>query len=105
MLRRLAEWMLEDGVPTEAVLIERFQGTEHESTVFSAQASVMQESMNEESAERQFQQIQLALRIKRKNEEYEALKRDAGSGAPSRELLLELDRRAKELAALRGQRL
>ncbi len=105
VLRRLAEWMLEGGATSEAVLIERFQGTEHEATVFHAQASVMQESMNEESAERQFHQIQLALRIKRKNEEYEQLKRDVGSGAPSRDLLVELDRRAKELAALRGQRI
>jgi len=105
VLRQLADWVLHDGVPTAAVLIEKFQGTDYEATVFHAQASVMQESMNEESADQQFHQIQLALRIKRKNEEYERLKRDVGSGTPSRELLLELDRRARELAVLRGQRI
>jgi DNA primase len=104
-LLRLVDWVENDGVATEAVLIERFQGTEHEATVFEAQASVLQEAMTQESAERQFDQIQLAMRIRRKNEEYESLMREASGSAASRELLLELDRRAKELASLRQQRL
>ena len=103
-LRRLGEWALADAAPTEAVLIERFQGTEHESMVFEAQASILEQAITGESAEHQFHQIQLALRIKRMNEEVETLKREAGS-APSREQLAELTRRTKELAKLKDQRI
>jgi DNA primase len=104
-LMRLVDWVENDGVASEAVLIERFQGTAFEATVFEAQASVLQEAMSPESAERQFDQIQLAMRIRRKNEEYESLIREASGTPANRELLLELDRRAKELASLRQQRL
>jgi len=103
-LRQLSAWADADGPASEAVLIERFQGTAHEAVVFQAQAAVMQEQLSEESAEQQFAQIQLALRIRRKHEEYESLKREADGRAASRDLLVELDRRAKELAALKGQR-
>lgn len=103
-LRDLAEWVESDGIESDAGLIERFQGTEHEALVFREQAAVLQQAMPIEFAEPHFVQIQLALRIQRKHEEVERLKRDAGS-APSRELLLELDRRAKELAKLKAQRL
>jgi hypothetical protein len=66
---------------------------------------VLEHNLSEDDAERQFRQIQLALRIQRKNEEFEALRREATAGRASRELMLEIDRRAKELAELKGQRL
>ena len=73
--------------------------------LFQAQAAVLEHNLSEDDAERQFRQIQLALRIQRKNEEFEALRREATAGRASRELMLEIDRRAKELAELKGQRL
>jgi DNA primase len=103
-LRRLAEWVEADGISSEALLIERFQGTEHEALVFQAQASVLEQGMPAESAEPHFVQIQLALRIRRKHEEFEALKREAGS-SPSREQLALLDSKTKELAKLKSMRI
>ncbi len=90
---------------SEALLIERFAGTEHAETVFEAQASVLKDGITGEAAEQQFRQVQLALRIRRKNEEYEALKQRVSVDPTSRELLAELDRRMRELAQLRAQRL
>jgi len=73
--------------------------------VFAAQTSLLEFQLTPESAEQQFRQIVLSLKIKRKHEEYEDLKRQAASGVPGRELVIELDRRAKELAHLKGQRI
>ena len=104
-LQALTAWIGTGGAANEAAVIERFQGTEFEQIVFQAQASLLEHGPDGDSAEHQFRQCQLALRIKRKNEEYEQLKRRAASGQPTRELLVELDRRARELAELKGQRL
>jgi len=73
--------------------------------VFEAQASALKGGMTAEMAQEQFRQIALALRIRRKNEEYEALKQKVSSNPTSRELMTELDRRMRELAELRAQRL
>ena len=104
-LRALAAWLGTSREASEAGVIERFQGTEFEQIVFQAQAALLEHGPDGESAEQQFRQGQLALRIKRKNEEYEQLKRRAASGPPTHELLVELDQRARELAQLKGQRL
>ncbi len=104
-LHALAEWVEATGGPNQAAVIDRFQGTEFEELVFQTQASLLEHGPDDDSVAEQFRQIQLALRIKRKNEEYEQLKRRATGGQPTRELIVELDQRARELAHLKGQRL
>ena len=101
-LRTIAAWVEEEAALTEALLIERMQGSEHEAVVFRAQASMLDHGPNEASAEPEFRQILLSLHIKRVNEEIEVLKRDAGTRP---ELGAELARRTKELAALKGLRM
>ena len=101
-LRTIAGWLELEDAPSEAMLVERMQGTDREAVVFRAQAAMLEHGPNEESAEPEFRQILLALHIKRKNEEIESLKRDA-AGRP--ELGAELARRTKELAALKSQRM
>ena len=104
-LRAIAGLRQEMGEVSEAALIERFQGTEHAGVVFEAQASALKADMTAEEAAEQFRQIDLALRIRRKNDEYEALKQKVSGDPTSRELMVELDRRMRELAELRAQRL
>jgi DNA primase len=104
-LRTIAGLREHAGVLSEAALIERLQGTEHAAIVFDAQASALKHEMTGEMAEQQFRQIGLALRIQRKSEEYEELKQKVTGNPKSRELLSELDRRMRELAQLRAQRL
>jgi DNA primase len=104
-LRAIASLRRDAGALSEAALIEQFQGTGHAEVVFEAQASALKGNMTAEMAEEQFRQIALALRIRRKNEEYEALKQKVSSDPTSRELMAELDRRMRELAELRAQRL
>jgi len=101
-LRTIAGWLEVEDAPSEAMLVERMQGTDREAVVFRAQAAMLEHGPNEESAEPEFRQILLSLHIKRKNEEIESLKRDA-VGRP--ELGAELARRTKELAALKSQRM
>jgi hypothetical protein len=90
---------------SEALLIERFRDSPHAEALFRAQAAALEHNLSDEDSERQFRQIQLALRIQRKNEEFEVLRREAAAGRASRDLMLEIDRRAKELAELKAQRL
>ncbi|MCG6952272.1 MAG: DNA primase [Betaproteobacteria bacterium] len=104
-LRAIAAWAAEGGGMSGPLLIEHFRDSTHAERLFQAQAAVLEHNLSEDDAERQFRQIQLALRIQRKNEEFEALRREATAGRASRELMLEIDRRAKELAELKGQRL
>jgi len=104
-LRAIAAWAAEGGEMSGPLLIEQFRDSAHAERLFQAQAAVLEHNLSEDDAERQFRQIQLALRIQRKNEEFEALRREATAGRASRELMLEIDRRAKELAELKGQRL
>ncbi|KPK04810.1 MAG: hypothetical protein AMJ64_12785 [Betaproteobacteria bacterium SG8_39] len=104
-LQAIARWAAEGGEMSGALLIEQFRDSAHAETLFRAQAAVLEHNLSEDDAERQFLQIQLALRIQRKNEEFEALRREAAAGPAGRELMLEIDRRAKELAELKRQRL
>lgn len=101
-LRMIAGWLEVEDAPSEAMLIERMQGSEHEAVVFRAQASMLEHGPNEASAEPEFRQIVLSLQIKRKNAEIENLIREA---ATRPELGAELARRTKELARLKGQRM
>jgi len=104
-LQAIAAWAQEGGTMQEAILIERFRDSAHADVLYRAQAAALEQAIGVDDAEQQFRQIQLALRIQRKNEEFEALKREVAGGRASRELMLEIDRRAKELAELKGQRL
>jgi len=104
-LEAIAQWAAEGGEMSQALLIEQFRDSPHAEALFRAQAAALEQSLSEEDSERQFRQIQLALRIQRKNEEFEALRREAAAGRTSRDLMLEIDRRAKELAELKAQRL
>ena len=101
-LRTIAGWLDEEEAPSEAMLIERMQGSEHEAVVFRAQASMLDHGPTEDSAEPEFGQVLLSLHIKRKNEEIDSLKREAASRP---ELGAELVRRTRELAALKSQRM
>ncbi|MEJ2173984.1 MAG: DNA primase [bacterium] len=104
-LQAIAQWAADGGEMSEALLIEQFRESPHAEVLFRAQAAALEQNLNEDDTERQFRQIQLALRIQRKNEEFEALRREAAAGRTSRDLMLEMDRRAKELAELKAQRL
>jgi hypothetical protein len=73
----------------------------HEAVMVRAQVSASELGLTEGDASHQFDQIMLALRIKRVNEEIDTLKREAGTRP---ELGAELARRTKELAQLRQQR-
>jgi DNA primase len=104
-LQAIAESAVEGGAMSVAVLIDRFRDSVHAEVLYQAQASALEQGLSDDDAERQFRQIQLALRIQRKHEEFDALKREVADGRASRDLMLELDRRAKELAELKSQRL
>jgi DNA primase len=104
-LQAIAESAVDGGVTSVAVLIDRFRDSVHAEVLYQAQASALEQGLSDDDAERQFRQIQLALRIQRKHEEFDALKREVADGRASRDLMLELDRRAKELAELKSQRL
>ncbi len=99
VLRALREGPLAGA--SAAMLIERFQGTELEGTVFDAMAAAIGPEMDEKTAEREFAQIVLALRIRRKNEEIRAL---AGRVHTDPALAAELNERLKELHQLKAQR-
>lgn len=103
-LRAIAAWVGGEDGGGPALLIDHFQGSEHAEIVFQAQASVLGREGEDEDIEQQFRQIQLALRIRRKNQEFEELMRKAAGGSTDRELSAELDRRAKELAELKRRR-
>ncbi len=104
-LQAIVQWAAEGGEMSEALLIEQFRDSPHAEALYRAQAAALEQNLSAEDSARQFRQIQLALRIQRKNEEFEALRREAAAGGASRDLMLEIDRRAKELAELKAQRL
>jgi len=99
-LRAIAEFPRRGGV-SGALLVEQFQGTEFEQTVFEAQASSLVQDLAGEAASEEFRQIQLALRIKRKNREIDDLTRQVKSNPA---LSAELNQRVKELHQLKAQR-
>jgi DNA primase len=89
------------GSVSGAVVVERFQGTEHEQTVFQAQALALEAELDADAASAEFRQILLALRIRSKNVEIEDLKRRSErEPEAARELALRL----QELRQLNSQR-
>jgi DNA primase len=99
-LQAIAEFQVGDGV-SGALLVERFQGTEFEQTVFQAQASSLAMELADAAASEEFRQIQLALRIKRMHRDIDSLNREAAANPALRP---ELSRRLKELSELKHQR-
>jgi DNA primase len=99
-LRAVGEFARDESV-SGAVVVERFQGTEHEQTVFQAQALALEAELDAEAAGAEFRQIQLALRIRQKHGEIDDLKRrSANEPEAARELALRL----QELSQLNSQR-
>ena len=100
-LRSIATELGSGDAPSGGMLVERFQGSEHEPLVFRAQASALDSNLDAEGAAHEFRQLQIALRIRRKHREIEALKsRVEGNSA----LNVELNQRVKELHQLKAQR-
>jgi len=100
VLRLLAETQ-GDEAASPAMLIERFQGTAFEEVVAEVMAAAIEQDLDAASAEHDFMQIQLALRIKRMHREIEALK--ARVNADPR-LGQRLNLLVKELGQLKNQR-
>jgi DNA primase len=98
-LRLLAESVEE--AASAAMLIERFQGTAFEEVVAQVMATAIEQDLDADSAGHDFAQIQLALRIKRMNQEIETLK--ARVNADPR-LGQRLNLLVKELGQLKNQR-
>ena len=80
-LAAVAGWCLgQQGVPSQAMMIERFQGSEHEGLLFEAQQSQLGVRLTEAEADQEFDGCLLGLREQRKREEVEALRRRAERG-------------------------
>jgi hypothetical protein len=105
VLRMFADWSEAGSLPSQALLAERFAGDRHEALVAEAQAAALEQQLTEDDVAQIFRQIQLALRIQRKNEEFEAMNKRVAADPGNRELQTELQRRYLELAQLKGQRL
>lgn len=101
LLRELAQAADAGEVPGGGMLVERFRGSPHEALVSRAQAAALESHLDAEAAAHEFRQLLIALRIRGKNREIEALKRRVG-GDPA--LNAELNLRIKELHGLKGQR-
>jgi DNA primase len=100
-LRSLAADLAGADGASGAVLVERYQGTQFEKAVFQAQESAIDQGVTAESAAQEFRQLQIALRIRRKHREIEALKRQVEEDPA---LNAELHQRVKELHQLKAQR-
>jgi hypothetical protein len=99
-LRLLAESQGDDSA-SAAMLIERFQGTAFEEVVAQVMATAIEQDLDADSAGHDFAQIQLALRIKRMNQEIEALKSRVNADPRLGQRLNVL---VKELGQLKSQR-
>jgi DNA primase len=100
-LKAIAADLADAEAASGAVLVERYQGTPYEKAVFQAQESALDQGVTPESASQEFRQLQIALRIRGKHREIDALKgRLAGNPA----LNAELNQRVKELHLLKAQR-
>ena len=100
-LRAIAE-LDEAAGASGGLLVDRFEGTEFQQVVFNAQAVVLEQELDAGSAEHDFRQIQLALRIRHMNQEIEALKNRVNADP---RLTPELHQRIQELAQLKSQRI
>jgi len=100
-LRDIAAVLAEGDAPSGGMLVERFSGGAHEAMIFRAQAAALDSQLDAAGAAHEFRQLQIALRIRRKHREIEALKtRVVGDAA----LNAELNQSIKELHQLKSQR-
>jgi len=99
LLRLLAQGAAD--LPSGAMLVEQFRGGPNEQHVARAQAAALESHLDAEAAGHEFRQLQIALRIRGKHREIEALKARVGSDPA---LNAELNSRIKELHELKGQR-
>jgi DNA primase len=100
-LRAIAADLAGSDAISGGMLVDRFQGSEFEQIVFRAQASALETNFDAEGAAHEFRQMQIALRIRRKHREIDALKVQV-DGNPA--LNVELNQRVKELHQLKAQR-
>jgi DNA primase len=100
-LRAIAADLAGSDAISGGMLVDRFQGSEFEQIVFHAQASALETNFDAEGAAHEFRQMQIALRIRRKHREIDALKVQV-DGNPA--LNVELNQRVKELHQLKAQR-
>jgi hypothetical protein len=100
-LRSIAAELAASDAPSGGMLVERFQGSEYEQLVFRAQASALDHNLDADAAAHEFRQMQIALRIRGKHREIEALKVQV-HGNPA--LNVELNQRVMELHQLKAQR-
>jgi DNA primase len=101
-LTAIADWVEDQGETAgPSLLIEHFGGSELAPLVFEVQAKTLEQELTEEMVEREFQQCLLSLRIQREMRQIEELRKVA---SPAREVVVELERRTRELAQLKGQR-
>jgi DNA primase len=101
LLRRLAADAETGEVPSGAMLVERFRGEAHEPLISRAQAAALESHLDADGAAHEFRQLLIALRIRDKHREIEALKVRVG-GDPA--LNAELHSRIKELHELKALR-
>jgi DNA primase len=101
VLRQLARDSEAGEVPSGAMLVERFRGSEHEALVARAQAAALEGHLDAEAAAHEFRQLLIALHIRDKHREIEALKVRLGTDPA---LNAELNLRIKELHELKGRR-
>ncbi len=93
--------LCEEVDPSPAMLIDQFQESEGGGLVIQTFRAIEEHGPTDDSAEQEFRHNIIGLRIKRKNEEIELLKREAVNRP---ELGADLVRRNQELAALKNQR-
>jgi DNA primase DnaG-like protein len=86
---------------SSAFLIEFFQGTDFEQMVYSAQAELEEQRLPIETMEAEFQNVHVALRINRMNQEIEELKAKVNADPRLGQRLNVL---VKELGALKSRR-
>jgi len=100
-LRSIAAELTVGDAPSGGLLVERYQGGQYEQIVFRAQASALDNNLDADGAADEFRQLQIALRIRRKHREIEALKVQLDRNPA---LNVELNQRVKELHQLKAQR-
>ena len=99
-LQIIAGRQIDDNV-SAAVLLEFFQGPEFDSMASEAQMAAEEQKFSSELVMHDFKKLHLALQIKQKNNEIEALKSRVNADP---HLSPELNQRIQELVQLKSQR-
>jgi len=99
-LHEIADW-LEGGVSDPNLLVERFQGTELAGLVFETRASALERELSDEGVDHEFRQCLLELRIQSIDRELTELR---STPHLTRDMIVEMERRTRELSQLRRQR-